>query len=63
MNSVRSGMPAPAIDNREDPNDPVFAGIAPVPAGTETWASLYLAITALAERNIARVVTEDLGMS
>lgn len=43
--SVESGMPAMGIDNWADPAGPVFAEIAPVPAGTELWISLYLAIT------------------
>ncbi|MGW0893592.1 GMC oxidoreductase [Saccharopolyspora sp. NPDC002578] len=47
---VQSGMPALGIDNRADPVNPVFAEIAPVPAGIETWASLYLAITRTRER-------------
>ncbi|GAA3355056.1 GMC oxidoreductase [Saccharopolyspora gregorii] len=47
---VQSGMPALGIDNRHDPDNPVFAEIAPVPAGIETWASLYLAITRNPER-------------
>lgn len=48
--SVQSSMPALAVDNRDDPRDPVFAEIAPVPAGIETWASIYLAITRNPER-------------
>jgi cholesterol oxidase len=43
--SVQSGMPALGIDNWADPAGPVFAEIAPFPAGTELWISLYLAIT------------------
>ncbi|MEV4598980.1 GMC oxidoreductase [Amycolatopsis sp. NPDC049253] len=43
--SLQSGMPALGIDNWHDPVHPVFAEIAPVPAGLETWVSLYLAIT------------------
>ena len=43
--SVQSGMPCMGIDNWNDPNGPVFAEIAPFPAGTETWINLYLAIT------------------
>jgi cholesterol oxidase len=42
---VQSGMPAMGIDNWSDPAGPVFAEIAPFPAGTELWISLYLAIT------------------
>lgn len=48
--SLQSGMPALGIDNRADPVHPVFAEIAPVPAGLETWVSLYLAITKNPER-------------
>jgi cholesterol oxidase len=43
--SLESGMPAVGIDNWADPAGPVFAEIAPFPAGTELWISLYLAIT------------------
>lgn len=43
--SLQSGMPAVGIDNWSDPAGPVFAEIAPFPAGTELWISLYLAIT------------------
>ncbi|NKQ59168.1 GMC family oxidoreductase [Amycolatopsis sp. K13G38] len=48
--SLESGMPALGIDAWNDPKYPVFAEIAPVPAGIETWASLYLAITRNPER-------------
>lgn len=48
--TVQSGMPALAIDNWDDPDNPVFAEVAPLPAGWETWASLYLAITDNPER-------------
>jgi cholesterol oxidase len=48
--TLQSGMPALGIDNWDDPVHPVFAEIAPVPAGLETWASLYLAITKNPER-------------
>ncbi|OLR92335.1 GMC oxidoreductase [Actinokineospora bangkokensis] len=48
--SLQAGMPALGIDNWADPVHPVFAEIAPVPAGIETWASLYLAITRNPER-------------
>ncbi|MBO2436186.1 GMC oxidoreductase [Actinomadura nitritigenes] len=41
----QSTIPAMGIDNWSDPNGPVFAEIAPFPAGTELWVSLYLAIT------------------
>ncbi|SFB61879.1 cholesterol oxidase [Amycolatopsis marina] len=48
--TLQSGMPALGIDNWDDPVHPVFAEIAPMPAGLETWASLYLAITKNPER-------------
>ena len=48
--TLQSGMPALGIDNWDDPVHPVFAEIAPVPAGLETWVSLYLAITKNPER-------------
>ncbi|MFD0691718.1 GMC oxidoreductase [Actinomadura fibrosa] len=41
----QSTMPAMGIDNWNDAAGPVFAEIAPFPAGTELWISLYLAIT------------------
>ncbi|MFF5290054.1 GMC oxidoreductase [Paractinoplanes globisporus] len=43
--ALESGMPAMGIDNWADSAGPVFAEIAPFPAGTELWISLYLAIT------------------
>ncbi|WP_221322926.1 GMC oxidoreductase [Actinoplanes sp. L3-i22] len=43
--ALESGMPAMGIDNWADAAGPVFAEIAPFPAGTELWISLYLAIT------------------
>jgi cholesterol oxidase len=46
----QSSIPVLAIDGRNDPNQPVFAEIAPVPAPIETWISLYLAITRNPER-------------
>ncbi|MGI5440350.1 GMC oxidoreductase [Streptomyces shenzhenensis] len=46
----QSAIPALAIDDWSNPNHPVFAEIAPVPAGIETWISLYLAITKNPER-------------
>jgi cholesterol oxidase len=47
--TVQSGMPAVAIDNWASAK-PVFAEIAPMPTGFETWVSLYLAITRNPER-------------
>ena len=49
--TVQSGMPAVAIDNWAAAK-PVFAEIAPMPAGLETWVSLYLAITKNPERGV-----------
>ncbi|MBZ4421284.1 GMC oxidoreductase [Myxococcus sp. RHSTA-1-4] len=43
--ALQSGMPAMGIDNWADPAGPVFAEIAPFPAGSELWINLYLAIT------------------
>lgn len=43
--SLQSGMPTMGIDNWADTAGPVFAEIAPFPAGTELWVNLYLAIT------------------
>ncbi len=48
--SQQSGFPIRGIDNWDDPRHPVFAEIAPLPAGIETWTSLYLAITRNPER-------------
>ncbi|WP_246076349.1 GMC oxidoreductase [Amycolatopsis cihanbeyliensis] len=47
---LQSAMPALGIDNWDDPEHPVFAEVAPVPVGVETWLSLYLAITRNPER-------------
>jgi cholesterol oxidase len=46
----QSSLPALAIDDWANPTRPVFAEIAPMPAGVETWVSLYLAITKNPER-------------
>ncbi len=46
----QSSIPALAVDDWDNPVHPVFAEIAPVPAGIETWISLYLAITENPER-------------
>jgi cholesterol oxidase len=48
--ALQSSMPAMGIDNWADPAGPVFAEIAPMPAGTELWISLYLAITKITSR-------------
>ncbi|GGX48392.1 GMC oxidoreductase [Streptomyces noursei] len=46
----QSSIPALGIDDWDNPTAPVFAEIAPMPAGLETWVSLYLAITKNPER-------------
>ncbi|MGV9565806.1 GMC oxidoreductase [Streptomyces sp. NPDC003480] len=46
----QSSIPALGIDDWDNPDNPVFAEIAPMPAGLETWVSLYLAITKNPER-------------
>ncbi|MFE2428498.1 GMC oxidoreductase [Streptomyces sp. NPDC059373] len=46
----QSTIPAMAIDDWGNTANPVFAEIAPLPSGSETWVSLYLAITKNAER-------------
>jgi cholesterol oxidase len=43
--SLQSTMPTMGIDNWADPNGPVFAEIAPFPAGVDLMINLYLAIT------------------
>ena len=43
--TLQSAIPTLGIDNWSDPKGPVFAEIAPFPAGLETWINLYLAIT------------------
>ncbi|QBJ96185.1 GMC family oxidoreductase [Rhodococcus sp. ABRD24] len=48
--SRQATIPTMGIDNWNDPNAPVFAEIAPLPAGLETYISLYLAITKNPER-------------
>lgn len=41
----QSTMPVMGIDDWANTDNPVFAEIAPLPIGFETWISLYLAIT------------------
>ena len=41
----QSTMPVMGIDDWANPDNPVFAEIAPLPTGLEHWVSLYLAIT------------------
>ncbi|MEV0947282.1 GMC family oxidoreductase N-terminal domain-containing protein [Rhodococcus sp. NPDC049939] len=48
--SKQSTIPTLGIDNWDDPAAPIFAEIAPLPAGLETYVSLYLAITKNPER-------------
>ncbi|GGQ42309.1 GMC oxidoreductase [Streptomyces mutabilis] len=48
--SNQSSIPALGIDDWDNPDSPVFAEIAPMPAGLETWVSLYLAIAKNPER-------------
>jgi cholesterol oxidase len=48
--SRQSAIPTLAIDDWANQERPVFAEIAPVPAGIETYLSLYLAITKNPER-------------
>jgi cholesterol oxidase len=43
-------MPVMGIDDWANTANPVFAEIAPIPTGLETWISLYLAITKNPER-------------
>lgn len=56
---TQSGMPALAIDNRDDPDNPLFAEIAPVPAGLDLLMTLYLAITHNPERGRFRYLPES----
>lgn len=46
----QSTMPVMGIDDWANADNPVFAEIAPLPIGFETWVSLYLAITRNRER-------------
>ncbi|MCH7229763.1 GMC oxidoreductase [Glycomyces sp. L485] len=46
----QSTIPVMGIDDWDNPGARVFAEIAPLPAGIETWISLYLAITDNPER-------------
>ncbi|MEU1616269.1 GMC oxidoreductase [Streptomyces sp. NPDC005722] len=46
----QSTIPVMGIDDRANAANPVFAEIAPLPIGLETWISLYLAITRNPER-------------
>ncbi|QNP75986.1 GMC family oxidoreductase [Streptomyces roseirectus] len=46
----QSTMPVMGIDDWANPDNPVFAEMAPLPTGLENWVSLYLAITKNPER-------------
>lgn len=46
----QSTIPVMGIDDWDNPEARVFAELAPLPAGIETWISLYLAITDNPER-------------
>jgi cholesterol oxidase len=61
----QSTIPALAIDDWSNPTRPVFAEIAPLPAGLETWVSLYLAITNNKERGTFTFdkTTDKLGLA
>ncbi|MDH6698138.1 cholesterol oxidase [Streptomyces sp. MAA16] len=45
VGASQSTMPVMGIDDWANTDNPVFAEIAPLPIGFETWISLYLAIT------------------
>ena len=47
---TQSTIPCMGINDWDNPQRPVFAEIAPIPAGIETWISQYLAITKNPER-------------
>lgn len=48
--SLQSTMPAMGINDWDNPTNPVFAEITPLPTGFENWVSMYLAITRNPER-------------
>ncbi|MFT3858733.1 MAG: GMC oxidoreductase [Aquabacterium sp.] len=48
--AVQSTMPAMGINDWDNPANPVFAEITPLPTGFENWISMYLAITRNPER-------------
>ena len=48
--TVQSTMPAMGINDWDNPVNPVFAEITPLPTGIENWVSMYLAITRNPER-------------
>ncbi|MDF1763654.1 MAG: GMC oxidoreductase [Oleibacter sp.] len=55
----QSGFPVRGIDNWDDPKYPAFAELAPLPAGIETYTSLYLAITKNPERGYIKYNAES----
>jgi cholesterol oxidase len=48
--AVQATMPAMGINDWDNPSNPVFAEITPLPTGFENWVSMYLAITRNPER-------------
>jgi len=48
--AIQSTMPAMGINDWNNPVNPVFAEITPLPTGIENWVSMYLAITRNPER-------------
>ena len=48
--ALQSTMPAMGINDWDNPANPVFAEITPLPTGFENWISMYLAITRNPER-------------
>jgi len=48
--ALQSTMPAMGINDWDNPVNPVFAEITPLPTGFENWVSMYLAITRNPER-------------
>ncbi|NYH81114.1 cholesterol oxidase [Actinopolyspora biskrensis] len=48
--ALQSSIPALAVDDPHNEHGPVFAESVPIPAGVETFVSLYLAITRNPER-------------
>ena len=48
--AIQSTMPAMGINDWDNPLNPVFAEITPLPTGFENWVSMYLAITRNPER-------------
>jgi cholesterol oxidase len=48
--TVQSTMPSMGINDWDNPANPVFAEITPLPTGFENWVSMYLAITRNPER-------------